>query len=187
MALRDLSLTLKVPGRLVANPADLTVAFPYSGTELGTVRDIVVRPGRAFELIPEEAFGPEPIDALDLGESWVLTVGLRSLDPDALAKAFAATSTGPTSGKADVAYPGGTFRAGTLRSSSAIKLLFVPEDVNRHPMVYFPKALPLIDATAEIQLSLASEVVLAAQFIAVRDDSTPPRTALVRRKEDLTL
>lgn len=185
MASPDINAVLHVPGRLCVNPTSLATAWPHGGTGLGLVGDVVVKPGQASEHLHEESFGVETIDVLDLGEAWTLAATLRSFDSDAVAAVFPATVTGTTSGKTGVAYPGASYRAGTLRSSNSVSLLFTPDDPGRHDFVYFPRAVPLVDEAAELQRQIAKEQVVAVMFVAIRDSSN--RVCLIQRKEDLTL
>jgi hypothetical protein len=169
----DVGQYLRVPGRLVVNPTNMSSAAPtYGGTDLGLVRDVAIHPGRGWEVVRDESFGVEANDVLDLGESWSLVAVMRNLTDPVFSTFFPAVATGAVTGKKMVDYPGSTpFRPGTLRSGSAVKLLFVPDDTERHRFVYFPKALPLVEEAAEIASRLDRELGVPVVFLAIRDAS----------------
>ena len=83
-----------------------------------------------------------------------------------------------------ISYPG-SFRAGTLKSASAFKLLFTPDDPERHPWVYFPNAIAMVEESADIKLENADEMTYPAVFYATRDSTA--RCLVVGRKGDITL
>ncbi len=184
MSTPDLGAVLHVPGRLCFNPTNLSTAWPHGGTGLGEKKQLVVKPMRSYSTIKEEAFGQEVIDVLDMGESWMLACIFRSLDGDMLGKAFPSTFTGTSSGLKGISYPG-SFRAGTLKSDSAFKLLFTPDDEDRHPWVYFPNTLMLVDESAELALDIPEELGVSAVFHATRDSTA--RVVIIGRKGDITL
>ena len=183
MAVEDLGRFLRVPGKLVANPTNFAGAFPYGGTQLGAVREVAVRPRRAHEALTAEEYGAEVVEVVDLGESWVLAASLRGFDDDAVSAVFAATALGASSGHKVVDYPG-SFQAGVARSASAIGLLFAPDDPLRYPAVWFPAALPVVDASAELTLQLNEEGVVGVVFYATRR-AADKRAAQVGLLEDL--
>lgn len=178
--LSDASLVTAYSGSLVA-----TKTFPFGGTELGLVRSATFRSHQVSVSISEEPYGEEKVDLLDLGQDWTFECELRGLDPNAVATVFPAFAAGPVSGRTDVVYPGATFRAGTLRSASAVKLIVVPLDTNRHPCWYLPNALPIVASDEEEELQADKELVVKAIFQATRDATG--RVFLRRRLEDLTL
>jgi len=184
MSSETLSEILHVPGRLCFNPTNLSLTWPHGGTGLGLVKAISVKPMRTYEPIREEAFGQEVIDVLDVGESWILACVFRGLDDDALGKMFPSTGTGTSSARKTITYPG-SFRAGTLKSDSAFKLLFTPEDEERHPWVYFPNALAMVEETAELMLNIPDELGYPGIFYATRDSQA--RCVVIGRKGDITL
>jgi hypothetical protein len=166
MATEDLGRLLRVPGKLVKDPSNLGTTFPYGGTQLGAVEDVVVRPRRSSLEITGEEFGPEVLDVLNLGEAWTLGCLLRGFDADALALAFLSTAAG-TSGQKVVNYPG-SFRAGTLASASSCVLLFAPDDPLLHPAVLFRRALVRLDQSAALTKAIRDEGVLALIANAIR-------------------
>lgn len=163
----------------------IAASFPYGGTELGLVKSLVVRGHQLSLPISSEEYGEEKVDLLDAGEDWTVECELRGLDPDAVSAVFPSFSAGPVSGRPDVVYPGTTYRAGTLRSSQALKLLVAPLDTGRHPCWYFPNALPILASDSEEDLQVDKELVIKAFFQGTRDSLS--RVFLRRRLEDLTL
>ena len=184
MAAPDVTRAMRVKGRLCIDPTDFSTAWPHGGTGLGMVRDVAVRNGRMTEQITAEEFGVEVIDVIDLGESWVLAATLREWDADALAKVFPAGKAGATTTERVVEYPK-SYRAGTLLSSSTVKLLFTPDDQTIHPAVLFYRALPLVEETAELSFQLGLDLVVPVMFVAIRDASA--NMVQVGLLEDLTV
>lgn len=184
MAAPEIASRLHVPGRLVRDPTDLTAAFPHGGVALGSVKDLVVRPSVARVDVRAEEWGAEVVEQIYAGSAWVMVGILRNFDEDAVAKIFPNVAAGATSGKNVVKHPGSN-AAGTLRGGSSVKLLFVPDDTDRHRMVYFRKALPLVEEALEMSLSLARPLEVAFAFIAIRPSSG--EAAEMALKEDLTL
>lgn len=193
MALSDISQILKVPGKLAYNPNSLSAPFPHGGTALGLTQDVIFKPTRSYEYIREESFGNEVVDVLDLGESVIIAASLRGYDVDAVAQIFPSVVAGTTSGKNTVYYPNpqntaenqnGTFRAGTLKSASGIKLIFTPDDYISYPALIVYNAVPLVEEAAEIKFSY-DEGMIPILFVATRDSSN--RLYAWGRLEDLAL
>lgn len=185
MAERDESEILLVSGRLCYGPGDPTSDFPCGGTELGLVKGVVLKPLRAYDLITEEAFGNEVVEAVDLGEAWQMTVGFRSFDSDMLQKVFCATEEGDDSGDHGIVYPAGSgavYRAGRQRSQDAIDLYFYPDDPAKHPSVRMYAALPFVDADADLAFQHGTELVTPVTFFGIRDASN--RVISVRKVAD---
>lgn len=190
MATADVGNMLLVSGRLVANPTNLAIAFPFGGVELGLVKDVILKPTQAYDVLTEEALGTEIMDVIDLGQAWRMTVAARGFDPDLLSTVFPLNSeVGPTSTDRGVFYPvksdGTIYRAGTLRSANGVKLLFVPDDRDRHPAVLLYNALPFVIEDAELKCQLGDEFLIPTTFFGIRDGSS--RVMQMKRLEDLTL
>ena len=179
---------LKVPGVLVVNPttAPPTDAAPHGGTALGLVRDVVARrTARRFGIEAEE-YGGEVVEELYLGESWEIVFALRSGDSDAINNIFPNTTAHATSGARGIVYPGSSRRAGSAWSTSAVKLLFSPDDPD-HRAVYFRAAVPMISGELERQLDRENEALWLVGFKAQRDGTTAAESIQIRLLEDLTL
>lgn len=193
MAAPDLNTIIRCPGRLCINPSAFTAAWPHGGQGLGAVQDIVFKPGRSSTILREESYGNEVYDIVDLGESVVVAAALKSWDADAVAALFPSTTTGSVSRKRGIFYPyptvqggtaGGTFRPGTMRSNSAVRLLFTPNDTAKYPGIYLYNALPMVEEAAQIRLTLEEDGLIPVVFYGTRDQSH--RVYSVARMEDLT-
>jgi hypothetical protein len=179
----DLNALLRVPGRLCVNPTDLTQAFPYGGTSLGLVRDIVVRPGQKVSRLREENMGVVVMGALNLGRAWSIAAVVRSID-QGQAPFLYPTETGSSSGDAGIVEnplatpPGSSF--------ATVKLLFCPFDELQQFFIYFPAAVLFADEAAELAKSIAKEAgdPLVAWATPRASDG---EAALRKKKEDLAL
>jgi hypothetical protein len=158
-----------IPGRLCKDPTDLSAEYPHGGTALGTFKDFGWRPRRGAFTVHAEEFGCE-VDAVWTGESGILACVARELDNDFLAAVFLDTLAGATTGRRVVRGRVNTdgFRAGTELASLAAKLYYSPDDPNAHGILLY-RAIPLIDAAAEINLKLREEVGLLCLWQATPD------------------
>jgi hypothetical protein len=162
----DLGRILRNPGRLCVSPTSLSAAFPHGGTNLGLVRGVSLRPQQVEWVVTAEEWGEETVEVIDGGRSWVIAVALRGWDPDAV-QAVLPSSTLGTSGTPLASHPGSA-RAGALRSAAAVKLLFSPDAPAQQPAALFHRAIPLVEASAELTLALAEEGTLGVVFRAIR-------------------
>lgn len=161
---------LKIPGRLVANPTDLSAAYPHGGTELGVVRDVVINFGVQVDFPIAEEF-KAPIAAILQAENPVLACVLRSWDDAMLSRIWHNIE---TSAFGEVGIHGavsgsGIKRAGTNLASRAIKLFFSPHAVDQHRAIFLYQAVPLPAETSELQLSIGREFGMALMFRALPD------------------
>lgn len=177
---------LRLRGRLCADPTDLNQAFPHGGKALGLTRAAVFRYGIRTAAVEAEEFGMVATEVVLSGFSAVLAAILRDFDDEFLSRVFPQTVVGGTSGRrllqGDLA---GSTPPGSLLSSKSFKLLFSPLDQERSPFVLLYNALPLVEETAELQLSAAQEGELAAMFLAAAN--TNKRVYQVGRRADLDL
>ena len=188
MSAPDVRDVLRVPGKLVINPTDITAAFPHGGTEIGLVRDSQLRFGYRTDLVHAEEWGGQPVESVYCGEVALFAAVLREWDDDALSNVFPNTGTGAISGNRTILgrVSGGSFnRAGYLLSGKSFVLCFSPRSVDRHPMVIVRKAIPMVEETALLQLSLAEELGIGVVFQAIPDSSG--RLYDVGKRGDLTL
>ena len=163
-------ILVAVPGRLCVNPANLAAAFPHGGTALGIVKAVSVRPGVSYQEVTAEEYGGERIEVVATGEAWVLAAILRSWDHDALSRFFPSEVVGG-SGQPLVTHPSlvaDTGRAGRLLSASSIVLCFSPDSPANHPGLVMHRAIPMLDAAIETNLSLARPQEIAVVFAAIR-------------------
>lgn len=188
MSTADARTALKVPGRIVvaASGLDFSAAFPHDGTHLGLVQSVRLIHSEAFAPVRCEDWGMsvEILDVLEAGERCVLTMALRGANPTAISTVFKNTTLGATSGERRVVHPGARGE-GVLRSvNRSVQLLFSPIDP-RHPAVYFPKAVPMIQAPREIENSKKAERIVLAGFLAKRYSAAVGAAYQIGPLEDL--
>src|SRR5689334_14305454 len=174
---------LSVPGRLSINPASLTSgSYPWGGTGLGLVREIVAMPRQRNYAIRAEEYGMVPVEAIQAAEAWMVVGILASHDDDALKKLFMSGATGTTTQRTLVTAPG---TVGSRVSDRAVALLFTPEDTDRHDFLLLYKALPLVDEAAQIRFSGKDPQEIAVAFEAIYDGSN--RLAAWGKRHDISL
>ena len=188
MAAPSVRDVLRIPGKLVINPSNINAAFPHGGTELGLVRDSEMRVGIKTELVHAEEWGGQPVEAVYCGETALYAAVLREWDDDAISNIFPNTAAGAISGNRSIlgsVAGSGINRAGTLLSSKSFVLLFSPKAVDRHPMVILRKAIPMVEESSMLQLSLAEELGIGVVFQCVPDAND--KLYDIGKREDLTL
>lgn len=179
---------LHIPGRLCIDPTNLALAFPHGGTAIGLTRDAECRFGIKTSLVTAEEWGGAPIEGFYTGEVAVFAFVFRSLDNDGMAAIFPNTATGSATGNIVIegrTSGAGVDRAGTALSTKAVKLLFSPKAVDRQPMVLLRNAIPLVEETTMLQMSISEEVGIGVVFQALPDSSG--KLYDVGERNDLTL
>lgn len=184
MSSADPRSILKIPGRLVKDPTDLTADFPHGGTELGIVRERVFRVIQRRQIITANEFGLEPAEVIESGQTAVFACTLRGFDVNAVAQIFPDVVTSTDSGFPVIRYPGSA-RAGELASGRAFKLLFSPRNTEEHPGFVFYNAIPLMAETMEMDFSADREFGINVVFQAIRDNATPPKVYQIGLLADL--
>ena len=187
MAAPNVRNILRIPGRLVASPTSLSTDYPHGGTELGVCRDMEFRFGYQTSMVQAEEFG-RPIEYVYTGERSIFGAVLRTYDSAMIQRIFPNTAAGTSSGERVVngrATGSGISRAGTLLSSLSLVLLFSPKEVDRHPSILIYNAIPAIEETSMLQLSLEEEFGLGIIFHCLPDSSG--RDYSIGRREDLSL
>lgn len=175
---------LRIPGRLVKDPTNLSAAYPHGGTELGIVRSIIFKPGLAIERLVAEEF-KTTVNAIVTGYEAVLGCVLRSWDNDMLAAVFPNIQ---TDGFGEVGVLGrvnAARRAGFDMAELAFKLLFVPIAADQHRWLLLHNAIPLVDETQELRMALSEEYGLSIMFHAAPDSQG--RTHTWDLKENISL
>lgn len=175
---------LRIPGRLVAAPTDLTIAFPFGGTALGMASDVIWRPNQRRKEIRGEEYGGEITDLVKTGQSPQLGMFIRGFDPDMTLKIFEGSSVSTKTGKPKVDYPTDA-APGTLASSTGIVLLYAPDNVDEHPGILLYNALPLLEEVSEMRFSLKAEFGIPVLFYGIRDATN--RVYQKQLMEDLVL
>jgi hypothetical protein len=161
-----------VPGRLVKDPTNLAIAYPYGGTELGLTTAMIFKPGIQSRQHGAEEFGGAIVESTYVGEVATFCCALRGFDADALARVFPNVVTGAATGKTGVsASAGGANLPGYRMSGKAFKLLWVPDDtVENHGLLIY-NAIPGVEETAELALSISEEFGIPVFFMASPDAS----------------
>lgn len=173
---------IRLKGRLVKNPTNLSTAFPHGGTALGMVREGVFRFGYKSKDITAWEWGNQVVDTLYCGDSAIMSFVIRDYDGDMLDATIPNVSSSTIIG---VASGSGLKRAGTLLSVEAITLLYSPDAVDDHPHILIYKALPMLQETAELQTSLKHEIGIAAMVKAIPDSQK--RTYVIGKRNKISL
>lgn len=177
---------LRIPGRLVKNPTNMSSDYPYGGTELGVIRDIEWSPGIQAEKLHAEEFGLA-VGSIITRQEGVMAAVLRSWDNDFLSTVFPNTQAdefgevgvlGRVSGS-------GVNRVGYDEFDKGFKLLFAPFAANQHRFLLLHNAVPMIEDTFRLRLTLADEFGLPVIFYAAADSQG--RTFTWDVKENLVL
>lgn len=183
---------IKLRGRLVAAPTDLTSPYPHGGTELGLVNNGRFVLGMRQKVITAEEFGQQTVEVLQAGTgNAVLLAVLRSFDNDLLPRIFPSTVAGASSGDQVIQSDASAGGVGTapqsdfLGADRGFVLFYSPDDVDLNPSILLYNAIPALQESAEIQINLASEMSFAVAFHAAHDASF--RNYRIGKREDLTL
>lgn len=185
MAAADASRTLRVPGRLVVSPEDLTTSYPYGGIEIGKAKMVVLASfGQSFR-VPCEGLGGEASDIIGSPSSYTFSCFLRGWDDDALQYLFPANyAQGANSGHSVLREPFGRV-GGASELSRAIKLLYVPDDPINAPAIIMYRAVPDWSDGAELAFQRADE--LGMPIVAELFRSDDGKIVEVGRLADLSL
>lgn len=186
MSAGNVARTLRAPGRLVINPTDLTLAFPYGGTEVGKTRLVVLRNlSPSLFRVTSEGLGGEPTDILEGPPHYVFACFLRGWDDDAVRMFFADNYVqGAASGHALLREPGAR-RSGSSALGRAVRLLYVPDDPVGAPAMLAYRAVPDWDDNAELAFQRRDELGIPLLAELVRGASG--KILEVGRVADLTL
>lgn len=187
MATQDPAKIRYLSGRLVANPTDLSAAFPHGGTELGTVRRLVFTARSERPPVRAEEFGGAEVEYIRGAQDAALAAVLREWDPDAIAAVFPNTATGSVSGKPVLrgqVFGAGVTKPGTLASDKALVVLVSPDATDRAEGLILPNALPMPEEQLELQFAIGVEAGLALVFRAV-PHATSGKTFELGRIRDL--
>jgi hypothetical protein len=170
MAAPNVRNVIRVPGRLVKDPTNLQAAYPHGGTELGIARTMEYRPGiETQELIAEE--WKRPIGVVVTMERPVMAGVLRTWDNSMMAALFHNTQTDAFGevGIVGSSQGAGINRAGYDLKEKGIVLFFSPHAVDDHRCIIFYNAVPVIEESARIGLSIKEEFGIPFFFTAMPD------------------
>jgi hypothetical protein len=179
----DLNALLRVPGRIVLSPTDLTQPFPYGGVSLGLVRDVVALPGKRVSRVREETMGVVVMGGVDLGEAWSIAAVVRAIE-QGQAGTFYRTEAGGASGEQGIVSNPLTNAPGTWISAS--RVLFAPLDELQQFFLYLPAAIAFPDEAARIRHAIGEEAGDPVVWWATPRPSDG-LAALRKKKEDLVL
>jgi len=180
----------RIKGALVLSPTSLTGASPFGGTLLEPTRDIVVFCGADAQAITAEEWGGQAVEILQGPDEARISVVLRAWDASALAAALPHSEAGasgdrlwsyqPAADDEDTVRPG---RA--LGESYGVTIAVMPRAIDRQPCVVLHNAVPAIEQTHRLRLSLNAELDLGMVWHGLPDDSG--RVVSIGRRGDITL
>ncbi len=183
MAAPNLDNIYRSPGRLVANPTNLSAAYPHGGTELGIARDVRFEPHIGVRELMAEEFR-HPVEVITTGIRPILAGVMRTWDDAMMSTLFYGTQT-DSGGRVGLKYNVVTNRAGYRLSQKAVVLLFSPTAVNMHKHVLIYNAVPVVDEAYAMKLSLKDELGIPFFFLGIPDSQG--RTHAVDLRANLTL
>lgn len=156
-----------IPGKLVKDPTNLAAAYPYGGTELGLTAAVLFKPGVMSRQHGAEEFGGAYIENTFIGEVALLSCTLRGFDADALGRVFPNVSTGSVTGRAgiDGRVSAGGNLPGYRMSNKAMKLLWVPDDIDECEALLLYSAIPGVEETAALAKSYSEEFGVPVFFL----------------------
>jgi len=185
MAAGSATRILRAPGRLVADPDDLTLNYPYGGVEVGRTRLVVLTNLATAYRIECEGLGGEPSDILERPARYVFSCFLRGWDDEAVENLFANHFVqGDASGHAVMREPGDR-TAGASALARGLKLLYVPDDPVHAPACMIYRGIPDWSDGAEIAWQRQEELGIPLAVECVR--GTTGKILEVGRLADLSL
>ena len=171
MAAGNATRVLRAPGKLVVNPSDLTLAYPYGGTEVGKTRLVVLTSLGASVKVSSEGLGGEASDILERTNAYVFSCFLRGWDDDAVAKFFATNFVqGPVSGHAVFREPGNRV-PGSTALARAVVLLYVPDDAVNNPSAIMYRGVPEWTDGADLAFQRQEELGIPLTVDLLRSDT----------------
>lgn len=181
---------MKVKGTLIASPTDLTIASPYGGTVLGPVRDGRLFLGSRPQFVEAEEWGGQPVDLIQGRDMAKLACVIRTWDADAIEQAVPHSEDGSSGERLWLYQPGktdsDTVRPGrSLEESYGITLCLAPLAPDRDPFIVLYNAVPAVEESHELWMTLNREFDLGLAWQGLPDDSG--RVLAIGRREDITL
>lgn len=154
---------LNVPGRWVLAPTDLSADFPYGGTAIGYVGGSTINLNKRYEPIETDEYGLRRVDMVEMPSTATLGFILRQWDDDVYRQVFSTTSSASEDYRR---IDGGAYLVPRLLAGDSIsrRILFVPDDMENPAFIAY-RAAPMLDQTANINLSLNTELNLAMIFM----------------------
>lgn len=185
MAAGNASRILRAPGRLVVNPSDLSLAYPYGGTEVGKTRLAVLQSLGTGYRVECEGLGGEASDILEGPARYVFSCFLRGWDDDAVETLFADNHVaGDVSGHAVLREPFARI-SGSSALPRAVSLLYVPDDPINAPACLIYRGVPDFSDGAELAWQRGEELGIPLAVECVR--GVTGKIVEVGRLADLSL
>jgi len=159
----------RIPARLVKDPTNIAIDWPYGGTPLGVARDIEFRENVAHRPLESEAWGVQKVELVYAGQSCSLSAVLRELDDDALLGVKSNSEVGAGGHTLIHEEPdhSDAVRAGSLLSDRSFALLVAPEAEDFHPWIIIYDAIPVQDEAAILQASIGQELGIAVVWYGI--------------------
>lgn len=184
------SRILKVKGTLIASPTDLTAASPYGGTVLGPIRDGRLFLGSTPQFVRAEEWGGQAVDLILGRDEARIAVVVRTWDSDAIEQAVPNSEAGATGDRLWLYQPGktdsDTVRPGRgLAESYSLSICLAPRNPDKDPFIVLYNAVPNVEASHELQMSINREFDMGMVWQGLPDDSG--RVLAIGRRQDITL
>jgi hypothetical protein len=171
MASGDVSKVLRAPGRLVVNPVNGALGFPYGGVEVGKTKLVVLTAFNTSVRIECEGLGNEASDVLERTSRYVFSCFVRAWDDQAIASFFSGNFVqGQNTGHSLLREPG-TRVAGASAIGRAVRLLYVPDDPISNPGVMIYRGIPDWSENAELAFQRQEELGIPLAVECMRNDS----------------
>lgn len=185
MATGNATRILRAPGRLVVSPSDLTLSYPYGGTEVGKTRLVALTRIATPFRVPCEGLGGESSDILEPPAQFVFSCFVRGWDDDAVERFFANNFVqGATTGHSLLREPG--LRVGGASAlGRAVSLLYVPDDPVHAPACLVYRGVPDWTDGAELAWQRQEELGIPLAVECMRNGVD--KIVEVGRLADLTL
>lgn len=172
MAAGSAAKILRIPGRMVVNPATAFAStdYPYGGVEIGKTRLVALLPqGTPFE-VKDEGLG-ETVEDLEPDKDYKFQFYLRGWDDEAIQWLFSGGySAGSTSQHAVWSEPGNRI-PGQAGSGRSISLVYVPDDAVNVPAIMVYDCIPEWGEAEEIQFRHEEEFGLPIAATCIRDSN----------------
>jgi len=166
---KNVNKIIRASGKLVINPTNLSLPFPYGGTQIGYTKSLAVRSLGQTALVQSEGLG-QVSDYLQANHRWVMACMIRGWDDDALALLQPDHySVGAVTRHALMTVPGQAI-PGVSQFDQAKTVLFAPDDVINVPAVIAYRAIADIQdgealswqRTQELGMPMAFELLQGA-------------------------
>lgn len=163
MAAPDVEKVQGATGRLVLNPSNLSLSFPYGGTALGLVANVALMPIERRFLNTAEEYGGMVVEEYDMGRDWLMSCSVRGFDAALLNFMFPNVTSGGVTETL-------TQNRGAAMSARSGVLLFAPRDSTHYGFILY-RALPRVKESGRMPFSVHERTSFAAIFRAIPDSA----------------